>query len=232
MSRIALRHLPDPDCLEFSWPDDCVCVVHGHGGALAGKLSERLVEKGWQVVLLTGVPAAATDGVPMLFVNPADASSLDKALQTIGREHGRVAAYIEIGAPPETPAADLLSQSSKAALKSAFLGAKSLMPLLTDPALPRAWHVTVNRFDGSLGLAGSDSSTGRTGGGIFGLSKTLGREWPSVSCRSLDLHPDFTLEEAVDIVVDELFDPDSSVAEIGRRPEGRFTIAATEQSHA
>lgn len=232
MNRIALRYLPEPDRLEFSWPEGCVCVVHGHGGDFAGELAGRLAARGWQTVLLTSAPIPVVEGTDVFHADPADPESLDLALAEIRRAYGRLSAYVEITARPESGAADMLSHASKTQLKSTFLAAKSLKPLLTDPDLPRAWHVTVDRFDGKLGLAGSGSSARRTGGGISGLAKTLGQEWPSVFCRNLDLHPDFNLEEAVDIVIAEIFDPDSSLAEVGRHPEGRFTIAAVEENHA
>mgnify|MGYP006303193577 CR=1 FL=1 len=91
----------------------------------------------------------------------------------------------------------------------------------------KAWagFMTVTRLDGVLGLGGG-SAFGVAAGGLSGLSKTLRLEWPNVACRAVDIDPDIDTEEAVDVIVSELCDPDRSIVEVGYDGEGRVTPEA------
>jgi hypothetical protein len=85
--------------------------------------------------------------------------------------------------------------------------------------------MTVTHLDGAFGL-GNDTDFSAIAGGLFGLVKTLGHEWPRVFCRAVDLSPAIEPSQAVDLVWAELHDPDRRILEVGYRLDGRFTLVA------
>ncbi len=83
-----------------------------------------------------------------------------------------------------------------------------------------AAFITVSRLDGAFGLRDLSTHPDPSAGGLAGLSKTAGREWPEVSCKAIDLDPALELaDEAVTRLVDEILFP--GPAEVGITAEGR-----------
>ena len=77
------------------------------------------------------------------------------------------------------------------------------------PALERsaarggAALLTVSRLDGSFGLTGLGRDASPTAGGLAGMAKTAGHEWPGVHCKAVDLDPAFdSPEQAADLIVE------------------------------
>jgi hypothetical protein len=63
---------------------------------------------------------------------------------------------------------------------------------------------------------------------LFGLTKSLGQEWPDVHCRALDLSPELDPEQAVCSILSELHDPNRLLVEVGYSPVGRVTLVSEE----
>ena len=64
---------------------------------------------------------------------------------------------------------------------------------------------TISRMDGAFGMANLSADTNPTQGGLAGLVKTACHEWPEVSCKAIDLDPNFdTASIAAAAVVDEI----------------------------
>src|SRR5262249_58146527 len=63
------------------------------------------------------------------------------------------------------------------------------------PALRRAGAetgavlVTVSQLDGAFGTRDLSADVEPTSGGLAGLAKTAGHEWPEVRCQALDVDP-------------------------------------------
>jgi NAD(P)-dependent dehydrogenase (short-subunit alcohol dehydrogenase family)/acyl carrier protein len=93
---------------------------------------------------------------------------------------------------------------------------------LTGPGLRRAGReagalaVTVCRLDGAFGARDLADHPEPALGGLAGLIKTAGHEWPEVRCKAIDLDPRFGDAGAV---FEELFRP--GPVEVGLTPEGR-----------
>ena len=69
-----------------------------------------------------------------------------------------------------------------------------------------SFFVTVSRLDGYFGISGLDSDIEPYSGGLAGLSKTAGFEWPEVNCKALDLaRQGISAEMAASDIVEELF---------------------------
>ena len=103
--------------------------------------------------------------------------------------------------------------------------AKHLGDSLTAAAKAgRGYFMTVARLDGEFGLG--TGSFGAIGGGLFGLTKTLSREWHDVYCRALDLVPHLDADSAVKHILAELQDPNRLLSEVAYGLRGRSTLVA------
>jgi hypothetical protein len=110
-------------------------------------------------------------------------------------------------------------------LRDAVLGLRDLGPALRQG---RGAFATASRLDGAFGLVGLDARREPLDGGLAGLAKTAGHEWPEVACKALDLAGDFaTPEEAAAALVEELFL--AGPAEVGLARAGRVTLARVAQ---
>ena len=95
----------------------------------------------------------------------------------------------------------------------------------TAPALRKgsSSFVTVTRLGGSFGLEGLAPDADPTSGGLAGLAKTAGHEWPEVNCKAIDLDPALSIEVAASAIVEEMTRRGPS--EVGVTASGRTTIA-------
>ena len=96
---------------------------------------------------------------------------------------------------------------SETFLKKAFALARAAGPALRAAAKNSgACLMTVSRLDGAFGVTGLKSEQDPVFGGLAGLAKTAGHEWPEVSCRALDAAADWDHTVSVaQAVADELF---------------------------
>ncbi|MBL8795623.1 MAG: SDR family NAD(P)-dependent oxidoreductase [Planctomycetia bacterium] len=93
-----------------------------------------------------------------------------------------------------------------------------------------AVFATVSRLDGAFGLTATPL-TQPLSGGLAGLSKTVGHEWPEVHCKAIDLAESFPdLDEAVLAIADELLL--AGPEEVGVAAAGRCTLRLVERSLA
>lgn len=104
--------------------------------------------------------------------------------------------------------------------------AKHLKNSLVSSSSKRIFFIAAARIDGKFGISGKSSSL--VSGGLFGLTKTLGLEWPLVFCRSLDLAPDMDTDSAVCAIISEIHDPDLRIKETAYGREGRITLVSQE----
>jgi acyl carrier protein len=81
---------------------------------------------------------------------------------------------------------------------------------------------TVSRLDGRFGLGDWNEQAEPMAGGLAGLAKTAEREWDEVLCKALDLSPELSVEDASQVVGDELLL--SGPVEVGADPEGRWAL--------
>ncbi|MCD6293720.1 MAG: SDR family NAD(P)-dependent oxidoreductase, partial [Deltaproteobacteria bacterium] len=68
-----------------------------------------------------------------------------------------------------------------------------------------ARFVTVTFMDGKFGFGNDSKEMGPTQGGLAGLSKTAGHEWPEVGCLALDIGGFDDREETAAAIVSEIF---------------------------
>ncbi|HTU92232.1 MAG TPA: SDR family NAD(P)-dependent oxidoreductase, partial [Gemmataceae bacterium] len=92
-------------------------------------------------------------------------------------------------------------------LKHALFGLQHAGPALRVAGQQgSALFVTVSRLDGAFGLRDLDAGRDPFDGGLAGLAKTVGHEWPDVQCKAIDLADDFTdAHEAATAIIEEMF---------------------------
>ena len=84
--------------------------------------------------------------------------------------------------------------------------------------------MAVARMDGELGLNGRKAFP-IFGGGLAGLIKSLGREWPGIFCRFLDIAAEISHKDAAKIILKELADSRRDLSEVGYNfVQQRFTL--------
>ncbi|WP_136525292.1 type I polyketide synthase [Geomonas ferrireducens] len=111
-------------------------------------------------------------------------------------------------------------------LENAFLLAKDAAAALVESAQAEgAVFVTVSRLDGAFGFGSDKPLKDPLSGGLAGLAKTAGYEWPEVSCKAIDLGEFAHPATAAGAVAIEMLRRGPS--EIGLTPEGRFALQTT-----
>ena len=232
-----LQHLPTPDWWEMS--QDQICVLTNDGSAVTAQLAQCLLERGWKVAVL-GFPTSLIpspiplpDGVHRFTLAGASDAELGQSLDAIAAQIGTPTTFIHLHPSTNMPTSEIaFSATDKAIVKQVFFMAKHLKKFLNQ-STSRSAFFTIARLDGAFGLAQSSLSEGGKPSefspipaGLFGLTKTLGFEWPSVFCRAMDLSPTLPVQRSVDYILAELHDPNRQLMEVAYGPQGRTTLIA------
>ena len=109
------------------------------------------------------------------------------------------------------------------ALKSALKLARTFGPRLRES---RGLFAVLSRCDGAFGHSGAPSQGNPLQGGLAGLVKTAADEWPSVTCRAIDVSSVLSAVDAAAAVVNEL--GTAGPREVGLGPAGRITLGLRE----
>ena len=233
---VRLKSLPGPDYLEAAPPPSHVCLITDDGTRTPARLAQALAGEGWHPVILNWLPQVnhtgelLPEGVARLDLGDTSETSLEQALNTITGKYGPIGGFIHLSPATRTEGANGLpfDEAEDRQVKQVFLLAKHLKNPLNQAATQgRACFLTVAHLDGSLGL-GQQNDFGAVGGGLFGLTKSLGQEWPGVYCRALDLSPALDAEQAANAILSELHDPNRLLVEVGYSPAGRVTLVSEE----
>ena len=109
-------------------------------------------------------------------------------------------------------------------VKAAFRALRACGPALRRAgAEGSALVVSVTRLDGAFGTQALGADADPAMGGLAGLVKTAGHEWPEVACKAIDLDPALgTSADAAEAIVAELFRP--GPIEVGLSATGRSTL--------
>jgi len=160
----------------------------------------------------------------------ADGSPLTEAVRSCLVDRGFDAEVIRLEGTP-TPAASealcgLIVLAPEEPDEETFIGQAFRVLRAAAPALERSGArgggalLTVSRLDGAFGLSGLAWDASPTTGGLAGLAKTAGHEWPGVHCKAVDLDSGFeSPEQAGRSIVLELLK--RGPAEVGLSRNGR-----------
>ncbi len=181
--------------------------------------------------VLRAVPLTNASARPALRLQPgaliwiaSDDEELSRALDQLLRARGYHPRCLPIAdlcrlERPATLGALVIAASRRpveaALLKHALFSLQHVGPALRAAGQQGgALFVTVSRLDGAFGLEDLDGGRDPIDGGLAGLAKTAGHEWPDVHCKAIDLAGDFTdANEAAAALIEEMFR--SGPAEVG-----------------
>ena len=231
---VYLKYLPVADRIEFTPTEDTVTLLTDEGSSWTAQLAQLLSNRGHRVVLLQFEPNTTDPNIHRDFdkvkLSSNDDASIQRAISTIQSNYGKISHFIHLH-PAFKFQNDQFTQhlnTERAIVKTVFLLAKHLQADLNELGKrQRASFLTATQLDGQLGLA-PKADTSILGGGLNGLVKCLNLEWSAVYCRAVDLAPQWRADQKANHMLQELYDPDRSVLEVGIHPEGRFTLAARE----
>ena len=231
-SAVRLKALPFPDVLEANLPAGFIALLTNDGTAATSKLASALTKRGWPVVVMNfpQVMANALNTlpvhIPQVTLPDFGETNLAQMLKAVEAQYGRIGAFIHLNPETDATSDSPFVESEKAIVKEVFLMAKHLKESLAAAAQAgRSYFVTVARLDGEFGL-GATGSFGAISGGLFGLTKTLSREWQAVYCRALDLVPHLDADRAVQYILAELQDPNRLLTEVAYGLRGRTTLVS------
>jgi len=238
-SVVVKKFLPRPDVLESEISiSGRTCLITDNGEKLTYNTAKLLQALGWKVIVMH---------LPTSLV--AKASSLPKGVQSIklakmtdeelGKTLGELSSaqtingFIHLSARPSSKGSKIkFSKRESNVLKMAFFSAKHLAAALgAAPEQPgRNFFITASYMDGEIGTGGRNRFE-LNQGGLNGLVKTANLEWDNVFCRAIDLNPEISDKNAAQLLMDELFDPDLSITEVGYSDKGRMTLAGDVRAH-
>ena len=166
------------------------------------------------------VPMATPDARPSMAVHPGarawvsdDGSDFSRAVADEMKSAGFSVSIVApdfTGAAPETldslvliaPEAGIDDEFIKRAFRLTQLASRGLRAAGKKGA---ARFATVSRLDGGFGLVAFPAHASPLSGGLAGLSKTAGHEWPEVACKAIDVASDFAdVRQAASALVYEL----------------------------
>ena len=171
--------LPDVEDGEIQVPAVAEIRVTDDGAGLARAVVDALAARGQAARVVSGREAGGGDG-------------------------GRPVGGLICIAPPGRSDRVAGESGADSLLLEAFELARRTGPALMAAAKNGgALFATVSRLDGGFGLVGGRFDP--TSGGLAGLAKTAGQEWPGVRCRAIDVAADWgDIEAAAAAIVREL----------------------------
>ncbi len=220
---VVLRRLASVSRIEAPAPGARALVVD-NGQAVAVELAGLLCAQGWNLVVVT--PSWVRSNTKKAFPKTAQRVSLgaltEEQVSALVAGAGALDAVIYLH-PQLVISGIEFPATSKQGLELAFLLAKLCRVRLASKA--RASFMTATWQGGHLGYQG-DLTSDLVQGGLAGLVKTLGQEWPTVFCRAVDLSASLSPGRAAAILADEFLDADLSLREVAHDEAGRSTLRA------
>ena len=230
---VEVKQLAQPDYLEFDLSKDNLILITDDSSERSRLLAESFSILGHKVGMVhigkvnSEKSNNSENGVLHFHFNELNEEKIQSKMEEIIGNHSKISAFIHMHPSVDEEQQDLLqvSENQAAVLKTVFLIARHLKkPMIAASLDNRSAFLTITRVDGQFGLSGN-ASHDPLPGGFSGLAKTLRMEWNTVFCRALDLHPDIDSETVVNIINNELHDPNLLLAEVGYTQNGRYTLS-------
>jgi hypothetical protein len=206
-----------------------VCLVTDDGSPVTVQLAQALTRQGSKVIVLSFplslVPSRSPlpEGVVRVELTDLSEAHLQTQMENLMTSYGSVNTFIHLH--PRSPLSPSNSSSQaetdKAIVRQVFLLAKHLKTALTS-SQSRSCFLSAAWLDGAFGLTRSIDFSA-IAAGLFGLTKTLDREWPTVFCRGIDFSSELKAEAVVDAILAEMHDPNLALNEVGYSAQGRRT---------
>ena len=238
--RVVRQDLARPDRTSLTLGAERIWLLVDDGKGLSEALASRLVALGEKVARLQlSAPAKpakgkrtakqsssglAMEGLRDYSLQDRGRVAIEAMIAEIEQAEGPIGGFIHL--QPVTAVesiGDVFPEAGYEAAETLFTLAGVLQPRLTGTAARSSFFIA-SRCDGSLGTSGRGLFNA-IGASFGGLSKSLSVEWDDVFCRFVDIDPALPDEEAAGILIEELEDPQTALAEVGRGPDGsRMTL--------
>ncbi len=228
---VVKKFLPRPDVLESEISlQGRNCLITDNGEKVTYNTAKALQSLGWNVTVmqmpssLIAKPSSLPKGVKSVKLAKGTVEELEKTLNAVTSSQN-LNGFIYLSSKPSDKGNKLkFSKRESTLLKLTFFSATYLQQALTNkPDTGRNFFISTSYMDGEIGTAGTVRFE-LNQGGLNGLIKTVNLEWDDVFCRAIDLNPKITDKQASGLIIDELFDPDLSVTEVGLSGKDRMTL--------
>ena len=115
-------------------------------------------------------------------------------------------------------------------MKSYFFSAqRAASTLLKTADKHKTIFATVSRMDGTFGFAGTANESATLSGGLAGFAKTAAYEWPTVTCRAIDIANTYSSVKVAASAIIEALTTDGPI-EIGLQLDRTLTLELAEES--
>lgn len=229
---VTVQRIPKPDRIELTIPASSMALISGGTVENTRALADRFIQKGMKVgVIHFGKngkePAFQSSEITEYTLETISEGSVSALMDTIQKTEPHLAFYVHL--EPHRAITDSsqrieFTNQSENSLKAVFLIARHLKALFNQTQqTTRPAFLTVTQMDGQFGLNGCNSSDPLPGG-FAGLTKSLRLEWDDIFCRALDFDPTIASQVMAEKIIDEIYDPDYRLCEIGYTPDDRYTI--------
>ncbi|MFK7936935.1 MAG: SDR family NAD(P)-dependent oxidoreductase [Saprospiraceae bacterium] len=229
-SEIRWSYLPRPDQLIIDIPNTHCVIITNEGGELTRNVVAQLTAEGHRVAVLNLPNIPIENAFNQHHLGSQSDSDIKNILSEITQRHGQIAGFIHLHPHFEFQKPNFAQHftTEKNITKSVFLLAKHLQQPLNEfgESHTRAQFLTVTRIDGKLGTEQSRGNVSVVGGGLTGLVKCLNQEWKSVYCRAVDIQPELNANFIAQQILDEFYDANAKIVEVGISNTGRGTLKA------
>ena len=231
-SIVKIHPLPRPDYLEFDMYENEICLITDDGTKLTSSLCKKMNEKGWKplVLIVPDIQSDLPEEIERIYLKDLTEETLKATLRQIENDFAPIGGFIHLDPGPSLKSnnAIVFPEKEKDILLHVFLMAKHLKSeLVSNRPGKRRFFMTISRIDGTFGLSGETSHL--ISGGLFGLTKTLSHEWPTVFCRAVDIDPKMDSDLAMSAIISEIHDPDTRIKETAYGSLGRITLISEEK---
>ena len=223
-----LKPLPLPDALDFVFSEKDTLLVTYTGNPLTQTVIKKLNQRFPHITVLA-YPKTGKRSIKwpeqsdVISLSNYEEKNLLSALEQINNQGKSIVGLVHVHNHFKMPSSGgplAFSKQEQSIAQSLFLLAKHLKETLNRQELPRSFFSIVTQMDGQFGTSGELNQSPYTGG-LFGLVKTLSREWEHVFCRAIDLAPEMDEDTGVQKIFDELCDPDRTLVEVAYSKSGR-----------
>ncbi|MCW7539467.1 SDR family NAD(P)-dependent oxidoreductase [Aquabacterium sp. A7-Y] len=224
--------LPRPDQRAFDLAPGHLWLVTDDGKGLSDELAKGLVARQQRVVRLVhrshqGEGARkGIKGVRDHVLGGNGEAELRAVVDKIVQADGPVAGLVYLQPAADAPKSldEAFSDAAYDSARTAFTLAKLLQPGFSQIGEGRSFFFVVTQMDGELGTAGRTQFP-LPSSGLTGLTKSLNIEWEHSFCRTVDIAPRVSKAVAAAMILEELGDAQTEIAEVGRGAKGeRFGL--------
>ncbi|MGB0894608.1 MAG: SDR family NAD(P)-dependent oxidoreductase [Parashewanella sp.] len=242
-NEVTLKKLPAAINFDNAFAENDVIII-ADDGQNAGILAEKLSAKGSIVAVVHAPKRVLSQQSPLnsdikqITLSSISDDAISAAIADISKL-GNIAAYVHLQPKIECENTVTLHLNEQAEqhVQLAFLWAKHLQSHLHFADVDAQIHsrkafITVSHIDGGFGYAdhASPSNFELNQAALSGLTKTLAHEWNNTFCRALDIAPEIESTQFAELVLAELFDQDTHIAEVGIQTNLRGQLVASTQA--